>query len=133
MNESHEMSASFRAELIISNVLRWGVAISLVLIALGTLFAFIQPGEYGLHGGTPEDFRNLLAHPDLSILTYRGFLNAAAQGHGVALIAPGLLLLIATPLLRVAVSIVAFAVEKDYAYVAITSVVLILVLLSFWL
>jgi uncharacterized membrane protein len=78
-----------------------------------------------------EDFHRLLAHPNLTLLTLPGFLQAAAQLRGEALIAPGLLLLIATPVLRVAVSVVAFYLEKDRIYVAITSVVLFLVLLSF--
>lgn len=45
----------------------------------------------------------------------------------------GLLLLIATPVMRVAVSILAFAVQRDWRFVAITSVVLALLLLSFLL
>ena len=43
----------------------------------------------------------------------------------------GLLLLIATPVARVAFSIVAFALEGDRLYVAITAVVLALLVLSF--
>ena len=43
----------------------------------------------------------------------------------------GLLLLIATPVLRVAVSIFAFVYEKDKVFVIITSIVLGLLLLSF--
>jgi uncharacterized membrane protein len=126
---NHEMNG----EVVIANVLRWGVAISLVLLALGTLFAFLQPGEYGTHGGTVADFQRLLAHPDLALLTWPGFLHMLKSGRGEALIAPGLLLLISTPLLRVAVSIVMFALEKDGKYVVITSTVLVLVLLSFLL
>lgn len=127
MNEDRTL----RNELIIANVLRWGVAVSLILIALGTLFAFLQPGEYGVHGGTAADFQRLLAHPNLALLTWPGFLEMLRQGHGEALIAPGLLLLIVTPLMRVAVSIPMFALEKDGKYVVITSAVLLLVLLSF--
>jgi uncharacterized membrane protein len=43
----------------------------------------------------------------------------------------GLLLLIATPVLRVAVSILAFVYQRDRAFVAITSIVLALLLTSF--
>ena len=129
MNEDRTL----RNELIISNVLRWGVAVSLILIALGTLFAFLQSGEYGVHGGTAADFQRLLAHPNLALLTWPGFLEMLRQGRGEALIAPGLLLLIVTPLLRVAVSIPMFALEKDGKFVVITSAVLLLVLLSFFL
>jgi Predicted membrane protein len=41
-----------------------------------------------------------------------------------SVIAAGLLMLIATPFARVAVSIVAFALERDWRYVAITALVL---------
>jgi uncharacterized membrane protein len=45
----------------------------------------------------------------------------------------GLLLLILTPILRVAVSIVAFIIEKDRIFVFITATVLAVLLLSFLL
>jgi uncharacterized membrane protein len=41
-----------------------------------------------------------------------------------------LLLLIATPILRVAFSLVGFAIERDRAYVIITSIVLAVLLYS---
>jgi uncharacterized membrane protein len=43
----------------------------------------------------------------------------------------GLLMLIATPVMRVAASIFAFVYEHDYVYVTITAIVLALLLLSF--
>ena len=48
-----------------------------------------------------------------------------------SLIKPGLLLLICTPILRVAASIVIFALQRDRLYVVITAAVLTLVALSF--
>ncbi|MDQ2773857.1 MAG: DUF1634 domain-containing protein, partial [Acidobacteriota bacterium] len=42
----------------------------------------------------------------------------------------GILLLIATPILRVAFSLVGFAMERDKAYVLITTVVLAILLYS---
>jgi uncharacterized membrane protein len=50
---------------------------------------------------------------------------------GEAVLALGLLLLVATPVIRVAVSIAAFVYQKDRVFVAITAVVLALLLLSF--
>jgi uncharacterized membrane protein len=41
-----------------------------------------------------------------------------------SVIALGLVVLIATPFIRVAVSIMAFALERDWRYVAITAIVL---------
>jgi len=42
-------------------------------------------------------------------------------------------MLILTPILRVAVSIVAFAVERDRVFIAVTSAVLAVLLISFML
>jgi uncharacterized membrane protein len=50
---------------------------------------------------------------------------------GQAIIALGLLILIATPVMRVAISIIAFAIQRDYTFVAITCVVLALLCISF--
>ena len=50
--------------------------------------------------------------------------------HPQAFIALGLVLLIATPVVRVAVSIVSFALERDRKYVVITCIVLTILLLS---
>jgi len=52
------------------------------------------------------------------------------HGSGRAIIELALLLLIATPVARVAFSAVAFAVEGDYLYVGITLIVLAILLYS---
>ena len=55
------------------------------------------------------------------------------HGDPLAIIALGLILLLATPVLRVAVSVVAFAVIRDFLYVAITLLVLFILISSFLL
>jgi uncharacterized membrane protein len=44
-----------------------------------------------------------------------------------------LLVLIATPIVRVAVSVLAFAYQRDRVFVAVTSAVLLILLLAFFL
>jgi uncharacterized membrane protein len=44
----------------------------------------------------------------------------------------GLLILIATPLARVAFSVAAFATEHDWTYVAVTLIVLAVLLYGLW-
>ena len=61
----------------------------------------------------------------------RDVLRGIRESRGQAVVTLGLLLLIATPVLRVAVSIVAFAYERDRPYVVITTIVLLLLILSF--
>lgn len=53
--------------------------------------------------------------------------------HGQSAVALGLLVLILTPILRVAVSIVLFALERDRAFVVITIAVLTILLGSLFL
>ncbi len=52
------------------------------------------------------------------------------NGRGQGLIQLGLLLLIATPIARVALSVVGFAIERDRMYVAFTLIVLAILLYS---
>ena len=123
--------ASERVELAISELLRWGVAISLALLAGGTLLCFLHGNTYGTHGGGVADLQRLL-HADEGFPRSLGWLvNGLRHAEGAAVIVLGLFLLIATPVVRVFVSIVAFAVEKDRIYVVITAVVFLLLMVSF--
>ena len=61
----------------------------------------------------------------------RSVIEGVREGRGQSIVMLGLLVLIATPVVRVAASVVLFAAEHDRVYVAITSVVLTLLLLSF--
>jgi uncharacterized membrane protein len=112
----------------ISWVLRGGVTISIVVVLAGMIITFVHHPEY---------FRS---RPALGQLTnsgtsYPSTISAVIEGvrgvRGQAIITLGLLLLIATPVARVAVSIAVFVIERDRLYVVITTVVLGLLLLSF--
>ena len=109
-----------QAELIISNVLRGGVLLSAGVILLGVVIFYARSAAGG-HTLSDKPFPSSLA----------------AVGHGLtvgdplAIIALGLLILLATPVARVAVSIVAFALEGDRRYVVITTLVLLILLASF--
>jgi uncharacterized membrane protein len=52
------------------------------------------------------------------------------QGQSTALIELGILILIATPVARVAFLVVAFALERDHMYVGVSALVLIILLYS---
>ena len=109
-----------RMELVISGVLRGGVLLSAGLITLGVLVYYVR--AFTGFGVAPA---HTIPHSVGAALT------AALGGHPTGIIALGLLVLLATPVVRVAVSIVAFALEHDWTYVAITTVVLLILLLSF--
>jgi len=116
------------AEDAISAILRIGVAASLLLIATGTLLSFLHGGDYG--AGPPEVSR-LVGSGGSFPRTASWLFGGLRRLDGQAVIVAGLLLLIATPVMRVGVSLIAFARERDRAYVSITAAVLILLLLSF--
>jgi uncharacterized membrane protein len=116
------------AEIVISHLLRIGVTTSMVIILVGLVLMFVHHPGY------------LNVGPDLQRLTSPGAafphtLADVAAGlrtlRGQAVITLGLIVLIGTPILRVAASIVAFAIERDLVYVLITSTVLVVLLTSF--
>jgi uncharacterized membrane protein len=55
-----------------------------------------------------------------------------ATGDPATIIQLGILLLIATPVARVAFALVAFAIERDRLYVAVSLIVLAVLLFSFF-
>jgi uncharacterized membrane protein len=124
---------TLKVETVISQLLYWGVLGSLVLIAGGTLLCFIRSGDYGNGGGAAPDLRRLLVQGPAFPRAASWLGQGLADLNGTAIIVAGLLLLILTPVMRVAISIFAFAVGRDRIYVAITSVVLALLLASFFL
>jgi uncharacterized membrane protein len=117
-----------RAERLISNVLRVGVITSLTTILLGTVIAFVHHPEYIT---SPRELLHLTRPSDTGPHTLRDVLTGLADLRGQAIVVLGLLILIATPVVRVAVSILLFLEEGDRTYVAITSTVLALLILSF--
>ena len=126
-----ETSHAHRVELIISRLLRWGVFASLALLMAGTLISFFVSGRYG---HTSEDLHRLTTASGEFPANDLGWLREGLRhGRGQPLIVLGMVLLITTPTLRVAVSIVAFVVDRDWAFVLITSIVLGLLVLSFLL
>jgi len=117
-----------RTEVLISRVLRTGTVLSLTLIVLGTLLSFVHHPEYV---SSPEAMLRL-THPSRAFPhTLSDVLKGLRDLQGQAVVALGLLLLIATPVLRVAVSIVAFVQQGDRLFTLITAVVLGILLLSF--
>ncbi len=106
---------------VISWILQGGVIISSTFIVFGLCLLPTRAG--GLSPQRVLDFPRTVAD------VWNGLLIFRPQ----SIIVVGLILLIATPVVRVAVSVVAFALERDYRYVVITLVVLAILILSFLL
>jgi uncharacterized membrane protein len=97
--------------------LRVGVVTSAVIVLAGAaLFLSRRGGElcdYNAFHGEPAQLR----HPV-------GIVRAAAAMDDRGIIAIGLLVLIATPVTRVALSMLGFARQRDGLYVVLTAIVL---------
>ena len=115
-----------RIEIILGNLLRTGVLLSAAVVLLGASIYLSRhardPADYRVFRGEPSEYR-----------TIRGVIQSVivGRGRGQGLIQLGLLLLIATPIARVAFSVVGFAIERDRLYVACTLIVLAILLYSF--
>lgn len=117
-----------RVELVISHTLRAGVIISIVVVVLGAVLSFIHHPDYL----TSTDQLKRLTEPGAAFPhTLADLASGLRSLRGQAIIGIGLLLLIATPVARVAISVVAFAYQRDRTFVIVTSSVLALLMLSF--
>ncbi len=115
-----------QTELVISNLLRWGVATSIVLVLVGTVVTFVHHPAYMTSSTELATLKTSQLFPTSLPSLGRGL----GHGQGRAIVMLGLLVLLATPIARVAASIVAFWHQRDWTFVAITSVVLALLLVS---
>lgn len=114
-------------ELLISHLLRVGVATSLALVVLGMLLMFSRHPDWA---SSQEELLKLTREP----VTPRGLadvLTGLGEVRGRALTMVGLLLLMVLPVARVGLSLVLFAQRRDRAYVVLTAIVLALLLVSF--
>jgi uncharacterized membrane protein len=108
---------------IIGRMLRAGVILSAVFVlAGGAVFLARHPEpvtDYRVFQGEAEELR-----------TVSGIFHEALAVRGRGLIQLGLLILIATPIARVAFSVVAFLYQRDWTYVVVTVIVLGLLVYS---
>ena len=110
----------------ISLLLRYGVVSSFVIVAIGSALLFAQAGTGYSGMGSAQELVDTAAFPVAPAAVADGVLAAKP----FAVIEFGLLVLFATPLVRVAASIPLFVKERRYAFVAITTAVLSVLLLS---
>jgi uncharacterized membrane protein len=117
------------SERAISRVLRGGVVLSLLLVSTGTALSFLS--KSGAYGRGPGEVARLTGSGGSFPRTTSWLIHGLAHLDGQAVVVLGLIVLILTPIVRVAVSIVAFAREGDRVYAFITTVVFLLLMLSF--
>jgi len=112
-----------RIENLLGNLLRVGVLLSAVVVLSGGVIYLLRHGQsavdFRVFRGEPEDFRDL-----------RGIIRDSLELRGRGIIQLGLLLLIGTPVARVAFSIFGFAKVRDRMYVVFTLIVFSILLYS---
>jgi len=102
----------------IGGLLRAGVLASAVIVLIGAVISFWQGGAAPVTA-----FRSFAGAP-ASLRTMGAIIEQALHGNGRGIVQLGVLVLVATPIARVMLSVVAFAVQRDGAYVCVTLVVL---------
>ena len=108
---------------LIGKQLRIGVVTSSIIVFIGGMIYLYRHGhetpDYGTFTGVREGLDNL-----------PGIIRGIMANQGRDIIQLGVVLLIATPIIRIAFSVIAFLIEKDYLYVFITLLVLGVILFS---
>lgn len=114
-------------ELVVSALLRYGVLLSALTILVGLVLLVVEQGPQAVMtlprgsgfgaGVAPSSLYDLVGEVSVA--------------HPLAIMDIGLVLLIATPVMRVAASIVAFALERDWLYTAITVFVFAMLMVGF--
>jgi uncharacterized membrane protein len=123
MTRTDRSSNDKQMEMFIGGLLRAGVGLSALVVLFGAVVYLAKYGDlpinYRSFQGEPVEFRRI-----------GGVIDAALAFRGRGIIQLGLLLLIATPVARVAFSILGFARERDRLYTIVASIVLVILLYS---
>lgn len=112
-----KISSEQQLEQLLSNLLKYGVLIAGALVLVGGVLYLIR------HGAEPADYQFFLGEPS-EFRSPVGVVRAVLSGSRRGIIQLGLLLLVATPIVRVAISLLAFLRQRDFTYVIVTSFVL---------
>jgi len=112
-----------KVEGVIGNLLRTGVILSATVVLIGAAIYLVR------HGGSPADYRVFQGEPN-DLRSLPGIIQRSIHLSGRGIIQLGLLVLIATPVARVAFAIYGFAAEGDRLYVAFSALVLAVLLYS---
>ena len=105
-----------KVDRLIGGILQGGVLTAGILVLAGGILYLIRygmaPATYRVFGAEPSEIHSIWP-----------ILSGARQLDGRAIIQLGILALVATPVIRVLFSVLAFGVQRDRLYVPITLVV----------
>lgn len=128
---SREFWGERDVEQYIGKLLRYGVMLSCAITIFGGVIYLCQ------HKGVMVDYSPVPTGMAFGVDEYLRELNTIfprmLDFDGAAIVQFGVLVLIATPIIRVAFSAFSFLIEKDYLYVVITLIVLAIILANMFL
>jgi uncharacterized membrane protein len=107
----------------LAKVLRIGVWLATATIALGGMV-------YLYSKASTKVVFDIFKPQDTAYISVPTILNGLTIGNGLAIVQLGVLLLIFMPIIRVIFAVVSFLKEKDYLYVTIGTLVLLIIFLS---
>jgi len=122
------ISKSFLAdadiEKIIGLQLRYGVVIASLIVLIGGILYLVQQGQASI-----PPYHTFLGET-AGYTTFSQIVKGIGAGQAKGIVQAGVVVLIATPILRIAFSLVGFILEKDRLYIIITAIVLSVMLFS---
>ncbi|SHL91025.1 DUF1634 domain-containing protein [Mucilaginibacter sp. OK098] len=121
---SKQNLADHDIELFIGLQLRFGVLLSSLIVLTGGLLYLLQSGSLAL------PHYQLFIGEKAGLKTGREIWNGVTAIKARGIIQLGVVVLIATPILRIFFSLIGFIIEKDRLYVGITLVVLSVMMFS---
>lgn len=101
----------------ISKLLRYGVLLASAVVLIGGVLYLLR------HGAEPANYQFFRGEPSV-FCSPAGVMEAVLSGSYRGIIQLGLLLLVATPIVRVIFSLLAFVRQRDFTYIVVTLIVL---------
>jgi uncharacterized membrane protein len=115
--EGTKTISELQLEQLLSNLLKYGVIIASTVVLIGGILYLIR------HGGERADYHFFQGEPSY-LRSPTGVVAAVLSGSRRGIIQLGLLLLVATPIIRVVISLLIFLRQREFTYVVITLIVL---------
>lgn len=125
---SREFWAERDMELFIGKLLRYGVMLACGITLFGAIVYLYQNHGISIehYKPTPDDMP--FPGTEYYLRELSTIIPRVLSFDGAAIIQLGVCVLIATPILRVAFSVIVFLIERDYMYVVITLIVLSIII-----
>ena len=111
-------------EQLVGKMLRYGVVTASLIAFVGGIMYLFE------HGSNSIPAYNVFKGEGAGYTSFGGIIKGALSFSSTEIVQLGVLVLIATPIMRILLSLFAFALEKDKLYVVITLVVLCVIMTS---